>query len=225
MRTPSSSELFIASRSAGTGFKSPDLHAAGIMSELVDVPAERLSVRGQLKRDDAILLVIDVQERLVAVMPDRDKVVAATVRLIEGAKALSVPVILTEQYPKGLGPTVPAVREVIEENALVEKLSFSCCGEKGFDPLLESSGKRSVVIAGMEAHICVLQTSLALLERGYDVHVVGDAVSSRAPENRDTALDLLRDAGATVTTTEIVLFQLLERAGTPEFKAVSALVK
>ncbi|WP_019176915.1 hydrolase [Methanomassiliicoccus luminyensis] len=178
-----------------------------------------------LKRDDAVLLIIDVQDRLAAVMPEKDLTVAATVRLVEGAKLMSVPIIVTEQYPRGLGPTLLAISGALPEHQKFEKLSFSCCGEAGFDEVLDGLGRKSVLIAGMEAHICVLQTALALLGKGHDVHIARDAVCSRVEENKDVALDLMRDAGAVITTSEIALFQLLGRAGVPEFKAISALVK
>lgn len=189
-------------------------------SEVLSAASKR-----SLKRDDALLLVIDVQDRLAAAMPEKVPAIVNTVRLVEGAKLLSVPIIVTEQYPKGLGPTVPAVQEALPDHSTVEKLCFDCCGEESFAAALGGSGRKSMVIAGMEAHICVLQTALALLERGYRVHVVKDAVCSRAVENKEVAMGILRDAGATVTTTETVLFQLVGRAGTPEFKAISALIK
>jgi nicotinamidase-related amidase len=131
----------------------------------------------------------------------------------------------TEQYPKGLGPTVPELRAALEPAAPVEKLTFDCCGEPTFAPALDAAGRPAVIVCGMETHICVLQTVLGLLARGATVHVAADAVCSRDPENARVALELMRDAGAVVTCTETVLFQLLERAGTPEFKAIQQLVK
>jgi nicotinamidase-related amidase len=179
----------------------------------------------QLDRDDAVLLVVDIQERLAAVMAEREKVVANAAHLIAAARLLGVPAILTEQYPKGLGPTVPELRAALDPAQPVEKMTFDCCGEPAFAPALEATGRSSVIVCGMETHICVLQTVLGLLAQGLSVHVAADAVCSRNPENARIALELLRDAGAVVTCTETVMFQLLVRAGTPEFKAIQARVR
>jgi len=179
----------------------------------------------QLEREGAVLLVIDIQERLAAVMGDREKVVANAGRLIAGAKLLGVPVVHSEQYPRGLGPTVPELRAALEPATPVEKLTFDCCGEPSFAPALERAGRSTVIVCGMETHICVLQTVLGLLAQGRIVHVAADAVCSRDPENWRTALEFMRGAGAVITCTETVLFQLLVRAGTPEFKAIQQLVK
>jgi nicotinamidase-related amidase len=174
----------------------------------------------QLDRDDAVLLVVDIQERLAVVMAEREKVVTNTAHLIAAAKLLGVPMVYTEQYPKGLGPTVPELRAALEPAAAVEKMTFDCCGEDSFAPALEGTGRSTVIVCGMEAHICVLQTVLGLLELGMGVHVVADAVCSRNPEHARIALELQRDAGAVVTCTESVMFQLLRCAGTPEFKTI-----
>jgi nicotinamidase-related amidase len=179
----------------------------------------------QLDRGNAVLLVIDIQERLAAAMAERQKVVANAGHLIAAAKLLEVPIVHTEQYPKGLGPTVPELRAALDPAAAVEKMTFDCCGEPSFGPALGRTGRAAVIVCGMETHICVLQTVLGLLAAGKTVHVVGDAVCSRDPENARVALTLLRDAGAVVTCTETVMFQLLVRAGTPEFKAIQARIR
>ena len=179
----------------------------------------------QLERGTTALLVIDIQERLAAAMAEREKVVVNTGHLIAAAKLLGVPVVHTEQYPKGLGPTVPELRAALEPAAPVEKLTFDCCGEPTFAPALDAAGRSTVIVCGMETHICVLQTVLGLLARGMTVHVAADAVCSRNAENARTALELLRDAGAVITCTETVMFQLLVRAGTPEFKAIQARIR
>jgi nicotinamidase-related amidase len=179
----------------------------------------------QLDRGSAVLLVVDIQERLAAVMAEREKVVANAGHLIAAAKLLGVPVVHTEQYPKGLGPTVPELRAALEPAAAVEKMTFDCCGEPAFGPALRQTGRSTVIVCGMETHICVLQTVLGLLAGGATVHVAADAVCSRNPENARTALELMRDAGAVVTCTETVMFQLLVRAGTPEFKAIQARIR
>ena len=178
-----------------------------------------------LDRNNTLLLVVDIQERLAAAMADRDKVVANAGHLIAAAKLLGVPVVHTEQYPRGLGPTVPELRAALEPAAPIEKLTFDCCGEPTFAPALEATQRSTVVVCGMETHICVLQTVLGLLAQGLIVHVAADAVCSRDAENWRTALEFMRDAGAVVTCTETLMFQLLVRAGTPEFKAIQNRIK
>ncbi len=177
-----------------------------------------------LDRDDCILLVIDIQERLMAAMGRAEETIAASGRLIEGCSALQVPMLVTEQYPKGLGPTVPSMRSKLPPGRF-EKLSFNCCREEGFLESLAEHGMRQVLICGSEAHVCVLQTCMGLLEAGYNVHVASDAVCSRSDDDRDTAFQSMRQAGAVVSSTETALFQLLKAAGTEEFKTVSGLIR
>lgn len=178
-----------------------------------------------LRRDDALLAVVDIQERLATVMAERERVVANTHRLISAVRLLGVPVFVTEQYPKGLGPTVPEIREALSPYAPIEKISFGCCGEPAFTDALEATGRRQVILCGMETHVCVLQTCIGLLRDGYSVHFVQDAACSRNPGNHRIGTEFMRDAGAVVTGTETALFQLLERAGTAEFREISRLIK
>jgi nicotinamidase-related amidase len=179
----------------------------------------------QLDRNNAALLIIDIQERLAVVMDKKDQVVGNTLHLVELAKMLNVPVVVTEQYPKGLGKTLPEITSALPTYLPVEKVSFNCCGEATFNEQIKRLGRKKIVIAGMETHICVLQTSLGLLQEGFDVHLVADAVCSRTKANWRSGLELVRDAGAVITNTETVLFQLLGVAGTPEFKAISNRIK
>lgn len=189
----------------------------------------RMAAKFMLKKDDSLLLIVDEQEKLAAAMDEKEDVIANTVLLLEAAKLLPAPVILTEQYSKGLGPTVPEVKAELPTGPQavdpIEKITFDCFGEPSFIQAITLHQKRKIIMAGMETHICVLQTALGLLNRGYDVHVVSDAVCSRKAENKMTALQMMRDAGAVITSTETVLFQLLERADTPEFKTISRMVK
>lgn len=178
-----------------------------------------------LSRENALLIIIDVQERLAVVMERKDRVVTNCQHLIEAAKLLDIPLIVTEQYPKGLGPTIPEIRSVLPSYAPLEKIDFSCCGESSFIDKISYYGRKQIIVAGMETHVCVLQTTLDLLKEGYPVHVVDDAVCSRKDENYRTALDLMRDAGAVINCTETVLFQLLKRAGTDEFRTISKRIK
>lgn len=178
-----------------------------------------------LSTDEAVLVIVDIQERLAAAMSERGKVVGNTIHLIEAAKLLSIPVILTEQYPKGLGPTVSEIREALPSYEPIEKLTFSCCGEPAFLKALSSSGRRKIILCGMETHVCVLQTCIGSLRDGYTVHAVRDAVCSRSKENFKTGIGFMRDAGAVITCTETALFQLLEKAGTEEFRILSRRIR
>lgn len=178
-----------------------------------------------LDKSEVVLLIVDIQERLAAVMAERRKVVDNTLHLIEVARLLSFPIILTEQYPKGLGPTVGEIRDSLPVYEPIEKVMFGCCGEPLFMSHLASKAKRKVILCGMETHVCVLQTCVGLLRDGCAVHVVRDAVCSRTEENFNTGIEFMRDAGAVITGTETVLFQLLEKAGTEEFKVISKRIK
>lgn len=179
-----------------------------------------------LDAEKALLVVIDVQEKLAPAMdPDLyNQLLLNTNLLIEGFKSLDLPIIATEQYSKGLGHTVADLSGATDQNC-VEKMAFSCCGEDKFMTALEKSGAKQILIAGMETHVCVFQTVLDLLDRGYVVHLVRDAVSSRFKSDYDNALSTAAKAGAVITTTETALFQLVKVAGTDGFKAVSKLVR
>jgi nicotinamidase-related amidase len=183
----------------------------------------------RLKPSTSVLVVVDVQEKLAAAMPvdSMERLAANAAILLEAAKILGVPVLATEQYPKGLGPTVPKVKEKLGALGVepIEKLDFDACGEPRFMRALLATGARAAVVVGMEAHVCVFQTARELARRGYLTHVVGDAVASRREENRVAGLSLCERAGAVVTVTEAVAFDWLEKAGTEAFKAVSKLVR
>jgi len=179
----------------------------------------------RLTPSECVLVIVDVQERLAKVMERRSQVVKALAVLIEAARLHQIPVILTQQYTKGLGPTVEEVACRLEGVEPVEKISFSCCLEEPFMKTLDGLGRRKVILTGMETHVCVLQTALDLLDSGCTVHVPWDAVCSRDDGNRDFGLRFMERAGAILTSAETVAFQLLQKAGTPEFKAVSSLLK
>ena len=176
-------------------------------------------------RDNAIMLIVDIQERLAAVMKEGDNVVRNNLHLVELAKMLDLPIIVTEQYPKGLGRTVAGIREALPYYRPMEKMTFDCCGQPAFLEELKEHNKGTVILMGMETHICVLQTCIGLLQNGFHVHLVKDAVCSRTRENWKTGVEFMRDAGAVVTCTETVLFQLLKVAGTEEFKKISRMIK
>jgi len=179
-----------------------------------------------LNRNEAVLVIIDVQERLVPAMKKSvyEKVETNITRLLDGARELGIPVVTTEQYPRGLGHTMPELKEACGDT-IIEKISFGCCGEPAFMERLRELGRMQIIITGMEAHVCVYQTVLGLLEADYHVHLVRDAICSREKENFQAGVANAAAAGAVVSTTEMALFQLLKEAGTPEFKAVSKLVR
>jgi nicotinamidase-related amidase len=175
----------------------------------------------RLDADRTTLVVIDVQEGFRKAIPDFDRVANATATLIEGAEAIGVPIVVTEQYPKGLGETVPEVAEHLPEGAKpLEKVVFSAAEAEGFD--LE--GRDQALVCGVETHVCVNQTALDLLDAGVEVQVAEDAVGSRFEENKRVGLHKMERAGATVTSVETALFELLGRAGTDEFKRVQRLI-
>jgi nicotinamidase-related amidase len=172
-----------------------------------------------LKRDNAILVFIDVQGRLAEVVDGSEALFGNLRRLLEGMKALNVPVIATEQIPEKLGPTREEFQEFITEPA-ISKSSFGCCGEPRFFQMVEDSGRKQVILCGIETHVCVYQTALELLATGHKVYVVADAVSSRDPANKILALRRMEHEGVRVTGTEMLLFELLGDAKDPAFKAI-----
>jgi nicotinamidase-related amidase len=182
-----------------------------------------------LNREDAVLVVIDIQERLVgAIDPELYRVALKNTQiLIESAGTLGLPVIVTEQYPKGLGHTVTEVEEALagKEVSRSEKSTFSCARDEGFLSTLGAKGRKQAILAGMETHVCVYQTAIDLIRAGYSVFVVDDAVSSRSRHNYASGLLAMDRAGAKIVNTETALFSMLKSAGTPEFKKISALLK
>jgi nicotinamidase-related amidase len=178
----------------------------------------------RLDRTRASVLVVDVQEKLIPVMWNWAPVEKYLKALIQTAKELDLPLIATEQYPKGLGATMPALRELLPSAPLV-KMHFSCGADPEFAKALVATGRRQVVVAGIETHVCVFQTVRDLVEQGYETFVCADAVTSRFEEHRRVALAQMRDLGAVVTSAETAIFDLLHLCGTPEFKRVSPLVR
>ncbi len=179
----------------------------------------------QINRTRAGLIVIDIQERLLPAIFEKERVLENSLRLIHGAKILGLQVVATEQYRKGLGQTVSQIAQAFDRFAPLEKLAFSACGAEGWDSALQSPAVSELILCGIEAHVCVAQTCLDLLESGRRVFVAADAVSSRTAANYRFGLERMRDAGAVIVSTEMILFELLERAGTDEFKRVLALLK
>ncbi|MCF8242917.1 MAG: hydrolase [Melioribacteraceae bacterium] len=178
-----------------------------------------------LNREKTALLIIDIQERILKVINEYERVVDNTIKLIKGMKELNVPIYYTEQYPKGLGTTVSEIKEELQDSDAIHKMSFSCSGAGELFKELIDKNITQVVVCGIESHVCVQQTVLDLLANSFQVDVAADAVSSRRKFDFEIALDRMRNLGAEVTTTESILFELLNVCGTPEFKAVSKIVK
>jgi nicotinamidase-related amidase len=175
----------------------------------------------KLDPERATLVVIDVQEGFRKAVPSFDQVARATVALVEGAKAVGIPIMVTEQYPKGLGNTVPEIVDQLPQGvAPIEKVCFSAPEAEGFD----LAGRDQALVCGIEAHVCVNQTTLDLLDEGVEVHVVRDAVGSRFDQNREVGLTKAERAGAVITSVETALFELVGCAGTDEFKQVQKVV-
>ena len=176
-----------------------------------------------------MLVVVDIQERLVPAIHKElyERALKNLKIAVEAAGILGLPVLLTEQYPKGLGRTVPEVLKALEgkNHHLLSKVTFSCARDEGFLAALSATARRQVILLGMETHVCVYQTSVDLLNAGYEVFVLDDAVSSRFPHNYQSGLASLRDAGAVVVSTETAVFQLVKVAATPEFKKISSLLR
>ena len=173
----------------------------------------------------SLVVVVDIQEKLVPVIPDRDAIISTTRLLLDAAAVLDVPVIATEQYPKGLGSTVPELAQHAALKSTAEKLRFSAADAIQQSPWLGSANDRQVILVGIETHICILQTAMDLLEMGCSVTLVVDATGSRREIDQQTALRRMEAAGVVLTTAESIAFEWCEVAGTDAFKAISRLVR
>ncbi|MDP3297339.1 MAG: isochorismatase family protein [Thermodesulfovibrionia bacterium] len=178
-----------------------------------------------LNEEHTGIVIVDVQTKLMAVMRQRERVIDNIIKLLRLSKIFTLPVILTEQYPKMLGSTVKEIKENLLSYDPIQKMVFDCCQVEYFKNCLESAGLTTIILAGVEAHICVFQTCVSLLERGFNVHVPQDAVDSRTEENWRVGLDLMKKAGAVITSTETIIFQILKIAGTKEFKEILKIIK
>ena len=180
---------------------------------------------GLLSKEGATLIIIDIQEKLFPHIHKREEVSENVRRLIKFARIMGIPIVLTEQYPKGLGPTIREIKELIPRVKPIEKVEFSCLLSSAFRERLSELHARSLVLTGIEAHICVAQTAIEALTEGYRVYVVSDAVSSRRREDKTVAIERMRQHGAVIVTGEMLMYEILRKAGTPEFKKVLELVK
>ena len=189
-------------------------------------------MRKSIEAMSSFILMIDIQERLLPAMYNKDNILANSLKLLTAARELSLPAIISEQYPKGIGPTVPELKALIPEGSpVIDKTEFSCCANSAFgDAFLNlrfnSGTKDTAVLFGVETHICVLATAADLLDK-YNLNVIiaADSCDSRTPDNHSLALQAMRDIGCLVVPTETVIYQLLGRAGTPQFKALLPLLK
>lgn len=178
-----------------------------------------------INREEALLLIIDIQEKLLPSINKGDSVIDKNDILISTANNLNIPIIYTEQYPSGIGPTVEKLKKNLNNAVKFEKMTFSACLEDGFLEHLKKANKKKIIVTGTETHVCVLQTIRDLLNNGYMVFVPIDAVGSRQEEIKNNALSLIRDMGAVISNTESIAFDLIQKSGTPEFKQVLKLIK
>lgn len=175
--------------------------------------------------EDTAALIIDFQEKLVPAIANNEEIVAKSATFVKGLKELGVPMAVTQQYTKGLGETVPAIKEALGEFTPMEKTSFSALGCEEFVTWVKAQGKKTILVCGVEAHICVLQSIIDLIREGYRVFIVADCVGSRLVYNKDYAIQRATQEGAFVTTCEGALYEMVQGAGTPHFKAISKLTK
>ena len=178
-----------------------------------------------ITRADAVLVIIDIQGNLAQAMFDKENIFSNTVKLIKGFNVLNLPVIITEQIPQKLGRTLPQIAAELDGVKPIAKESFSCWEENNFKEQLKALRRRDVVLLGIETHVCVYQTAVDLISNGYNVHLVADAVSSRTPENRRIGIEAMKSAGAKITSTEMVLFEMLRTAADPKAKEFFKIVK
>lgn len=179
----------------------------------------------RILKEEAAAVVVDIQERLLPHIHEGEIILRNCMKLIEGLKILSVPIIVTQQYTKGLGPTVKAIVQLFPEYRYIEKISFSCLDEPAFKEELSVLGKPDIILCGIESHVCVLQTCLDLLGAGMRPVIVEDCVSSRKPDDKHISIDRMRQEGARITTMESLLFELARVAGNETFRSISGIVK
>ncbi len=178
-----------------------------------------------LQVENAALVLVDVQTKLIGVMDEKEQLVSNLRKLIQGMRVLEIPILWNEQYPQGLGGTLPELAELLTENNPLDKVCFSCCQNESFVTSLHTIGRPQLLVCGIEAHICVYQTARELQEQGYQVEVVADAVSSRSPLNKQIALKRFQQCNIALTSTEMALFELVKVAKGDQFRAISKLLR
>lgn len=178
-----------------------------------------------INRHRCVVVVVDLQDKLLDKIKVAKTVVQNTAKAVQAADILGAPVLWTEQYPKGLGPTTKAIAQVMKDREPMAKTAFGCMGDAGFTSALNALGRTQLLITGVETHVCILQTALGALQEGFEVFVAADAVASRSKEQHKAGLDRMKHAGVEVVTLEMALFEMLGEAGSPEFKAMLPLIK
>ncbi len=178
-----------------------------------------------LEIKNTVLVVVDVQGKLAQLMHEKELLFKNIRILIQACKILNIPILWCQQVPSALGPTVPEIAELLTGEEPIDKASFSCCGDDSFNNKLIALSRKSVLLCGIEAHVCIYQTAVNLLRSGYQVNVIADAVSSRTAANKQIAIERIAAEGARVCSTEMVLFELLKTADHPAFKQITKLVK
>ena len=178
-----------------------------------------------LKIENAALVIVDVQGRLATLMYDREKFFQNMVTVINGAKILEIPILWNEQLPDKLGATIPEIKEILSDMAPLVKKTFSCYGNTEFVDMLKKSGRKQVLLTGMETHVCVYQTALDLIEAGFEVYLVADCVSSRTAENREIGIQAISDLGGRITCIEMAFFEMLKVAEGEKFKQIIKIIK
>jgi len=178
-----------------------------------------------LSIQNSVLIVVDIQERIISKISDQHTVVSNTVTLIKSAGILNVPIIITEQYPRGVGQTIHVIKDLIVPWQPIEKICFSCFGNDNFLKKLKKLKRDNIILCGIESHVCITQTALDGLKSGYSVFFVKDAISSRTENNRETGFERMAQAGAIPVSTEMAMFELLKEAGTAKFKQMVSLIK
>jgi nicotinamidase-related amidase len=197
---------------------------------MVTVPVEQVrfneAARRPLRAEECALAVIDIQEKLLPSIWEKERVVRNSQLLVRMAEAMDIPILVSAQYVRGLGPIVPEIASLLPEIRPIEKLEFGCFGNDAFCSAVEGlAGRNTLLVCGIESHICVMQTALGALNQGMRVHVAADAVSSRTELNWKLGLERMRDAGAVISSTEMMLYELMGKSGTPVFKEMLKWVK
>lgn len=178
-----------------------------------------------IQEENSLLLIVDIQEKLAPAIDQGEAAIRNNKRLLQSAQQLRLPVFVSEQYVRGLGPTIPAIKTLAVNAHFFEKTHFSCTRQPGVLEMLKATGRQQVILSGMETHVCVLQTAFGLLHAGFEVFLVADAVSSRTPDSRRLAIARMQAAGIYIVSTEMVLFEWLEEAATEQFRALLPLIK
>ncbi len=179
----------------------------------------------KLDTKQSVLLIIDVQEKLLPVMSEVSGLLMSITKLVQGMQILEIPIIVTEQYSRGLGATVSEIRKLIPDIEAVEKRSFSCCINEKFMSVLNQLNRKQVLVSGIETHVCVYQTCIDLLEEGFDVFLIVDAVSSRKQDDKDLAVRVLEKEGVQLRSVEMALFELIKTSQHKQFKELSTIIK